>query len=292
MARTGSWRFRSSIGLVALFTGSCAPAVPVGILPAVLPNGVVDSVYSQTLTATGTGAPIWRIIAGSLPPGLRLDEDAGVIEGTPGQAGDFDFTLAALGRTFPIPLAQISYTLAILPPLEVAGPLPDGRVGQLYSYQFLPTGGVPPYTFALVGLPAGLTFDAQTGTIGGFPVVDLDDERLDLTVTDSGQPQQQIVRSFALSISPRAVRVATTTLPSGEVNVPYLAHLMAEDGDPPYTWAVVAGLLPAGLRLNQTTGAITGTPTTVETRNIDIRVTDTELPPGVDTRSFTITIEP
>ena len=39
-------------------------------------------------------------------------------------------------------------------------------------------------------------------------------------------------------------------------------------GTPPYTFSVASGILPAGLTLNSSTGAITGTPTSPGTFSI------------------------
>ena len=47
----------------------------------------------------------------------------------------------------------------------------------------------------------------------------------------------------------------------GEVDVPYTATPTVSGGTGPYTWSVTNGSLPAGLTINPTTGAITGTPT-------------------------------
>jgi hypothetical protein len=54
----------------------------------------------------------------------------------------------------------------------------------------------------------------------------------------------------------------TCSYPSGQVGVPYTSALAAAGGIPPYTYSIVSGSLPAGLTLNPSTGAITGTPTT------------------------------
>jgi hypothetical protein len=50
-------------------------------------------------------------------------------------------------------------------------------------------------------------------------------------------------------------------LPAGTVGVAYSYRLRASGGVPPYTFALYAGTLAAGLSLNGSTGVISGTPT-------------------------------
>lgn len=62
-----------------------------------LPNGLVNEQYRTQLAATGGSAPyVWRIVQaeGSLPPGLRLDEN-GLLSGVPTTAGVYRFTVEA-----------------------------------------------------------------------------------------------------------------------------------------------------------------------------------------------------
>jgi uncharacterized repeat protein (TIGR01451 family) len=62
---------------------------------------------------------------------------------------------------------------------------------------------------------------------------------------------------------------------SGQVGVPYSSALVAGGGTPPYTnYSIIAGSLPAGLTLNPTTGAITGTPTTAGSFSLTAQVKD------------------
>jgi sugar lactone lactonase YvrE len=69
--------------------------------------------------------------------------------------------------------------------------------------------------------------------------------------------------------------------------------LTAGGGYGPYTWALASGSLPAGLRLNPTTGVISGTPTAAGTTSFSVRVTDQSLPtPQIATATISITIAP
>ena len=60
----------------------------------------------------------------------------------------------------------------------------------------------------------------------------------------------------------------------GEVGVPYASALTASGGCAPYTFSIISGALPAGLTLNPTNGAITGTPTTANTYAYTAQITD------------------
>ncbi len=64
------------------------------------------------------------------------------------------------------------------------------------------------------------------------------------------------------------------SLPSGVVGTPYSGLVSANGGASPYRFAVVDGRLPAGLSLNSATGAVTGTPTGVNTYYFHIQATD------------------
>jgi len=59
-----------------------------------LPDGVVNTAYSQTLTATGVAPITWSIDSGALPAGLTLS-GTGTISGNPTTFGTSNFTVKA-----------------------------------------------------------------------------------------------------------------------------------------------------------------------------------------------------
>lgn len=77
-------------------------------------------------------------------------------------------------------------------------------------------------------------------------------------------------------------------LQGGIVGTAYSETISAQGGTGPYTFAVSVGSLPAGLSLNGATGIISGTPTTVETSDFTIQVTDANS--AVGSTDFEITV--
>ena len=175
-------------------------------------------------------------------------------------------------------------------PLMVSTDLPNARIGEPYSHTFAVSGGVEPYTYALVGLPGGLNFNATTGTIAGTPGVVHTGYTLEVTVTDSGSPVQQAVELVTLRVKPPAVRITTTQLPNGTVGVAYSASLLSEGGLFPLKWSITAGVLPDGLRLNRDLGVIVDTPTAAGNWTFEITVTDSDDPPTSDMQTLSIEI--
>lgn len=70
--------------------------------------------------------------------------------------------------------------------------------------------------------------------------------------------------------------VITLTCPtnSGTVDVPYSSSIGVTGGQAPFTYSISSGALPDGLSLDPDTGIISGTPTTDDTFNFTIHVTD------------------
>uniref|UniRef100_UPI0028A98D54 beta strand repeat-containing protein n=1 Tax=Lacrimispora sp. TaxID=2719234 RepID=UPI0028A98D54 len=97
-ATGGTATVYSNIGTVSVAPGGgTAPA----ITTTALPSGIVGTAYSQTLAATGTASITWSIASGSLPGGLTLNENTGVISGTPTNSGTYSFTVKAANGTAP-----------------------------------------------------------------------------------------------------------------------------------------------------------------------------------------------
>ena len=84
------YRFASTAASVTIDPYS---ATAPSITTASLPDGTVDSVYSQNLSATGDAPITWSIVSGSLPDGLSLSDNT--ISGTPTAANNFNFTVQA-----------------------------------------------------------------------------------------------------------------------------------------------------------------------------------------------------
>lgn len=276
---------------MTLLISACV-APPLLIQPEELPTGVEGQPYEEQLAADGAAPYRWTIVDGLLPRGVSLSPSGGIIGGVPAESGTFEFTVRAEDASLPPRRGSRPYALTLLPRLELLAKLEAARVGAPYRAPFQASGGVPPYTFAIVGLPAGLMFDADTGVISGTPLNPYAALRLQVTVADSGAPRQEVTQFATLTVKPRGVTIATAELPAGKVDTPYRQALVAQDGQPPYSWSVEAGVLPDGLRLSLSTGVILGTPTTAAVATVTIQVADSDQPASIASREFTITIEP
>ncbi|WP_222930736.1 beta strand repeat-containing protein [Allochromatium palmeri] len=151
--------------------------------------------------------------------------------------------------------------------------LNSGVVGVPYAMQLVASGGVAPYTFSssdsdLAG--TGLTLSGS-GLLSGTPASP-QTPTLTLIVTDAlGQTS---TRDYPLTLI-NQLTVATTSLPDGLVNAPYIQTLEAVGGQTPYVWSLASGSLPVGLTLDPATGRLSGTPTAIGTSaSFTIRVTD------------------
>lgn len=266
-----------------LFTFFVASTLSVGTTS--LPNGTVGTVYPmQTLSANGGQAPFrWTIPTGSLPPGLTLNGTQGTIAGTPTTAGAYPFTLMVTDTL--TNTATANFTIAISAGVTITitpTALPGGTVGTAYSQVLTAAGGAAPYTWALLlannagipgvgALPAGLTLNSATGVISGSPTA-AGTSNFAIQATDKNGATGQA--SFSIAITAVPLSITTTTLGGATVGTTYTQTLAATGGQSPYSWAVAAGTLPAGLTLNATTGAISGSPTTAGTSSFTVTVTD------------------
>ena len=126
---------------------------------------------------TGYGVK-WALAAGSVPAGLALNADTGVLSGTPSGASASTFTLSA---TYKTKSASQSYSIAVTD-IQLAlaqATLPAAKAGNAYSYDFksgLQVAGDPDYAgsgvkwaIASGTAPAGLTLNSTTGVLSGTP---------------------------------------------------------------------------------------------------------------------------
>src|SRR6478672_2369718 len=170
--------------------------------------------------------------------------------------------------------------------------LPEGEINQPYSASLSGSGGALPYNWSVSpALPANLSLDTATGAIAGTPTTPATTTHT-FTLRDSSAPSQTVQQTFSLTINaaPAVLAITTTSLPTGTVNQVYNRPVVASGGTPPLAWNIVAGAgtLPQGLNLNQSTGAISGTPTIAGTSSFTVRVQDAG--GQSDTQALSITI--
>jgi len=167
------------------------PAPP-SITTTTLPGGTVGKLYNQSLQATGgTGALTWSLSSGSLPAGLSLSP-AGVISGTPTNAGTSNFTVRVRDTLNQSDTQSLS--IAISAALTITTPsLPDARVNRAYNKTLDRSGGTAPFTWSVKpSLPKGLNLNTSTGQISGTAANGTQGTyNLTFTVQDSSKPTAQ-----------------------------------------------------------------------------------------------------
>jgi len=283
----------------------CTACLPSPMVPPPLPSGSVGVTYSATLSASGGVAPYsWCIpeptgacdngIGGGLPAGLTLNASSGVISGTPTEqpAAPLSVTIQASDSETPPAVGSAPFTLTIFS--ITTKMLATGIINQPYQgaeEQVIAAGGMGsqqhPYTWSVTSgsLPPGLhlcntTTPTPICPITGTPT-HLGVYPFTITVTDGEMPPAKATGALSIEVQEPTLRITTTTLPPGNVNLPYSVMLQYAGGDGHNTWSIASGSLPAGLTLNHSTGAITGTPTAEGMSSFVVQVRDGESPPQI-----------
>jgi hypothetical protein len=251
-----------------------APAKPaLQITTGSLPKATAGTSYSTTLAASGASSATWTVSGGSLPAGVSLGSN-GVLSGTPSGAGSYTFTVrvasggASTSKQLQLVVAEkLSASAAAEQTWEVGRPL---------NISIDAKGGTPGYSWKVSGtLPAHTGFAGDKGNgstsflqgvpgeAGTFPLV--------LTVTDSAGASVDI--KVTITVAPK-LQIKTFAVGTAHVRKSFRLALASAGGVGAMKWAVAAGSLPSGLKLDPATGLIYGKPRAAGRFRFTVTATD------------------
>jgi PKD repeat protein len=254
-------------------TGVGAPVITSGTTAA----GVIGTTFAYSIVASGTPTSYG---ATGLPPGLTLTANA--IGGTPTTAGTYPAIITATNASgTDTTTLTITVTATALAPVITSPLTAPGTVGApFFTYFIVASGG--PTSFTSSGLPAGLVFNATTGSITGTPTT------AGISIVTLGATNTTGTGKATLTITVAAAAVApiitsAITAP-GSVGTTFVTYNIIATGLPTSYGATG---LPAGLTVNSLTGRINGTPTTAGIFVATLNATNST---GTGTATLTITV--
>jgi hypothetical protein len=237
---------------------SAAPVLTAQTPPLTATVGIAYTPYSFTASGSPT-AMTFAIETGALPLGMELT--AGVLSGTPaGTGGSYTFTVSA-SNTVGAPAISTSKTIVVsaAPIFTAHTPPLTATVGTAYTpYTFTASGYPTAMTFTVASgeLPAGLTLTA--GVLSGTPTGTGGTYTFTVTASNTvGSPVSSTSKTIVVSAAP--VLTADVPTNAATVGVDY-SFTYTATGTPTPTFAVSAGVLPAGLSLSEA-GVLSGKPT-------------------------------
>ena len=247
-------------------------------------NGTRKKTYSTALNASGGVSPYsWTLSSGKLPDGLELGPTTGKITGTATKAGTFTFTVKVTDKNGKF--ATKSYTVKITQ-TAVTGSIPATATRKgTFTGTPKASGGASPYVWSVSkgSLPNGLKLNTSTGKITGSP-----SKAGTFSFTIKAKDKNGAAGTKAYTITVTQTKVTGSIPATATRKGTFTGTPKASGGASPYVWSVSKGSLPNGLKLNTSTGKITGSPSKAGTFSFTIKAKDKNGAAG--TKAYTITV--
>jgi large repetitive protein len=237
------------------------------------PGGVAGQPYSHAFHGDGGCGPAlpyqFRVLNSALPPGLSLGKD-GLLSGTPTHVGSWSFWVQLSDENPPssswcVPkTSEREFTIHVGPP--------PAAVGTTYAVRMSAPGeGAQTWSLTSGQLPPGMTLNPVLGTITGTPAAV---GAFPLTLSALDGKGHTAALDLTIAVSPK-LALATKRLAPVQAGRLYRAAVRTRGGVGPVQLAVVSGRFPIGMRLNVTTGVLSGKPRKAGVYRITIEARDT-----------------
>ena len=174
------------------------------ITSATLPDAhLSQSYYTNINHDGGQGNLVWTVVSGSLPAGLTLQPQYGILSGTPSQLGSFPFTVQLQDSSTPPQVVQAQLTLNVkAATLSLQSSLPSRiPINVPFDGSATATGGTLPITWTMNAgvLPPGLNLEQGTGRVSGTPTT-AGVYTATIRATDSSNPQQTDTHTYTITV--------------------------------------------------------------------------------------------
>jgi len=265
--------------------------VGISINPTSLSPAVVNTPYSQIAYATGGTSPYtYTLNLGStLPAGLTLSGNTGLISGSPTMPGVSSFTIRATDFNTNYGTRAYTLTVGASSVVVLPGAIPNVYKNVPFNINITGAGGSSPYAYSIIygSLPTGLTFFNANGYVTGTPTVTgtyvFEIKTIDAVTNFATRRYTVMCVQVVLIFDP-------PFLPRAKTNVNYTQPLIVSGGQSPYSFAVTSGALPSGVSLSSS-GIIVGVPSAPVTVN-SFTVTVTDYNGNTGTKVYALLVDP
>jgi hypothetical protein len=237
-----------------------------------------DSSPLATLTYSATG----------LPSGLTINSSTGSISGTPTTAGPNSVVVTVTDNSSYQGSASFTWNISNTVAVTNPGPQSDPSGSPIPALQIQAQDSSPfaTLTYGATGLPPGLSIGSASGVVSGTPTTG-GSYSPTVTVTDSSGYSGHTSFSWTITNTVTVANPGTQNNVSGSAISALDVQATDTETSPTFTWSATG--LPAGLSIDPSSGAITGTPTTACTCSVQVTATDEAGYSGSTTFTWNIT---
>jgi outer membrane protein OmpA-like peptidoglycan-associated protein len=269
-----------------LSSASAAAAV-ISYTPSTVTLTLDAAATPMTPSATGTLAT-WSI-SPTLPSGMSFNTQNGVITGTPIRTSAATTYTVTATNSKGAATTTINIGVQATPPNISHSPTSYELYKNTAITAIVPQNSGSPATSWSISpaLPAGLALNPANGSISGTPTALTSSASYTVTATNSAGSSNSIITLEVLAaLAAPDISYNPATI-AGKVDTSITALTPTNSGGAATSWTI-SPALPAGLSINATTGAISGTPTTISASS-SYTVTATNVA-GTSTASVTIAV--